>query len=131
MEKVKHFLFNLQMAYLYTFISGAMVSLAASLFSTAVLTREPMIPSFRVYGSAFSFLISCASAFLIASFLENARNHWIRTGSPSSEGTEQQFIEGEIKIKGKRVRRLTLMWISLFSFVLATLAGFSILAFSF
>ncbi len=85
---MKRFLFNFNMAYVYTFIAGISVSLAVNLFTSALLTPSLI---HRVYGMALSLIISSIGAFGVSALLENARGEWESAGSPHK--LKRDFIE--------------------------------------
>lgn len=73
---MKRFLFNFTSAYIYTFIAGILVSLAANLFTTAFLSKDLTIDIHRVYGIALSLFISSVGSFGVSVLLEIARSKW-------------------------------------------------------
>ena len=102
MESIKRFLFNFNRAYFYVFIAGILVSFAVSLFTTALLTVSLPVSGYRVYGMAFSFLVSSIGAFGVSAILEHARSEWETAGSPHDSEMMRKYIEKE--------KRILVMW---------------------
>ncbi|AMM40468.1 membrane protein [Candidatus Desulfofervidus auxilii] len=90
-KAMKRFLFNFNIAYLYAFIAGILVSLAINLFTSALLTTSLPMSIHRVYGIALSLFISSIGAFGVSALLENARGEWESAGSPYK--LKRDFIE--------------------------------------
>jgi hypothetical protein len=84
-------LFAFRASYIYAFIAGIFVSLAVNLFTTALLTNELSIAVWRVYGMAFSFLISSIGSFGVSAFLEISRSDWERDGAQSTSRIEEIY----------------------------------------
>lgn len=93
---MKRFLFNFNMAYLYTFIAGILVSLAANLFTTTFLAESLPVNVYRIYGIVLSLFISSVSAFGISALLENARRDWELGGFQQDSGVIEGFIKTRI-----------------------------------
>jgi len=89
--QMKRFLFNFNIAYLYAFIAGILVSLAINLFTSALLTTSLPMSIHRVYGIALCLFISSIGAFGVSALLENARDEWESAGSPHK--LKRDFIE--------------------------------------
>ncbi|MEK7399957.1 MAG: hypothetical protein AAB116_23690 [Candidatus Poribacteria bacterium] len=98
MKQIKRFLFNFNRAYFYTFFVGILVSLAANLFTTALLTEKLPISFCRVYGISLSLFLSAIGAFGISALLENARSDWESSGTPRDpEVIRKDYVEKQIK----------------------------------
>lgn len=79
--------------YIFTFIAGILVSFATNLFTTALLSKDLTIDTNRVYGIAFSLLISSIGAFGVSLLLETARGKWELGGAEMDSGVIRGYIE--------------------------------------
>lgn len=77
---MKRLLLNFKSAYIYTFIAGILISLAANLSTTAFLSDELTKDKNSVYGLAFSLFISSFGIFWLSMLLEIARSEWEQGG---------------------------------------------------
>lgn len=102
MKRIERFLFNFNSAYFYTFVAGILVSLAANLFTTALLTEDPKICVHIVDASAFTLLVSSIGAFGVSALLENARSEWECSNRQSDPEVKRDFID----------KRIPLIWVS-------------------
>ncbi len=106
-KKIEQLLFNFNIAYSYTFISGIMLALSANIFTTALFMEDRKVPIYWVYGLALSLLVSSMSALIVSMLLEKARNEWQSAGSPNDEIViREDYIE-----KGMRRRFLWIFFI--------------------
>ncbi len=106
-KKIEQLLFNFNIAYSYTFISGIMVALSTNIFTTALFMENRQVPIYWVYGLALSLLVSSMSALIVSMLLEKARNEWQSAGSPNDEIViREDYIE-----KGMRRRFLWIFFI--------------------
>lgn len=95
-------MFDFNRAYIYVFISGILVSLAANLFTTVFLTNEVPVSRDKVYEAALSLFISSIGAFGVSALLETAKSEWQSAGSPrDAVMIREDYIE-----RGKRKKRL-------------------------
>ncbi|MBI4654199.1 MAG: hypothetical protein HY752_04310 [Nitrospirae bacterium] len=78
---MKRLLFNFRGAYIYTFVAGILISQAAALFNTALLSKSLNITTRYVYGISASLFISSIGAFIVGILLETARSKWQVGGS--------------------------------------------------
>ncbi|OGH05453.1 MAG: hypothetical protein A2W22_00020 [Candidatus Levybacteria bacterium RBG_16_35_11] len=101
---MKRLLFNFTSAYIYTFIAGILVSLAANLFTTALLSKDLTIDIHRVYRIALSLFISSIGAFGVSLLLETARGKWELGGAEMDSGVIRGYI-------GKYMRWILLCFI--------------------
>jgi len=102
MKRIKRFLFNFNIAYVYAFIAGIFVSLAANLFTTALVSESLSVPAYRIYGMTLFFFISSIGAFGVSALLEDARSKWESSGTPRDPVVIRDFIETK--------KRMSWMW---------------------
>ncbi len=103
MKRIERFLFNFYTAYIYTFLAGILVSLAANLL-TSVLTENTSVSVYKACGM-ISLFISSIGAFCISVLLEVARDEWQSDGSPKDPVVIRQSY-----IEGTKRKRITLLW---------------------
>lgn len=90
---MRRLLLNFSNAYLASFLSGILVSLAANLAVAAFLTDKLPITHARVYSMASCFLIASIGAFGIGVVLEAARREWELGGCQQDQAVRQGFVE--------------------------------------
>ena len=93
MNQITRFLFNFNMAYLYTFIAGILVSLAVNIFTTTILTGSLPISVYIAYGMALSLFIASIGAFGVSALLEKSRSEWESADTPRDPEVIRDFIE--------------------------------------
>jgi len=99
-KQLNKFLFNFNTAYVYTFVAGIFVTIAINLLTAGLLTQNPRVCVYRVYGAAFSLFISSISAFVVSVLLETARSEWQSAGRPKDEDVKREdYIETGVRIK--------------------------------
>jgi zinc transporter ZupT len=109
-EALPDFLFNFNMAYLYSFIAGILVSLAANIFTTALLTKDLPLKTLNIYLITLTLFVSSCGAFGVSTLLEIARREWeSEGGTPDPVAIKQLYRE-----KGKRKVLLRLYFLIIF-----------------
>lgn len=94
---MKRLLFNFTSAYIYTFVAGILVSLAANLFTTALLSKDITIDIHRVYGIALSLFISSMGSFGVSVLLEIARSKWEMGGFQRDPLVIRDYIDNRME----------------------------------
>lgn len=96
-------LFNFKTTYFHAFVAGIWVSLAANLFTTAVLSQTLPMSTCKLYGIVVLLFVGSIGAFGVSGVLELARCDWESKGSPKDPTVmRQDYIE--------RGGRANLLW---------------------
>jgi len=102
MKRIERLLFNFNMAYYYTFVSGIFISLAVNLFTDAFLAQSLPVSVNAVHRMGLFLFLSSIGAFGVSAVLEGARGEWEAIGSPRDPEVMRDYIE--------RNRRPCWMW---------------------
>lgn len=93
---MKYIIFNVRLSNYYSFLSGILVSLSINLFTTNILSHNPIMNTWIIHLVSLLFISSSIGSILISFMLESVRSETNISGSTRDPLFIQNCIDKKI-----------------------------------